>query len=178
MRNPGKLFEDDFKKSVQLPTWGNRYIDGTASWDKNEKTRFQAKNICDFELFDYKHGLFLCELKSTKQKSMSFEKETEKKTAMIKEKRVNRMIKVIGDTPGLHGFYVLNFREPENRVFAVPVTSIKNYINYGQRKSIPLQWCEDVGLEIPVKLLRVRFRYSIHLAEWVEKSLERRAIDK
>ena len=46
MKNEGKKFEEDFKKSVPKNLFYYRFIDGTSAWDGGN-ARFQAKNICD-----------------------------------------------------------------------------------------------------------------------------------
>ena len=67
--NSGKKFEENFKKSVPENVFYYRFRDGTSSWDKSSKMRFQAKNICDCMLHDGEY-LYLLELKNHKGKSL------------------------------------------------------------------------------------------------------------
>lgn len=74
MKNQGKIFEQDFRKSIVLDNpdlFYYRFRDGTAGWanSQNSSIRFQAQNICDCMIF-YKKNLFLLELKSHKGKSL------------------------------------------------------------------------------------------------------------
>ena len=71
--NQGKLFENQFKKSVSKldGVWLYRFNDGTGSWDSGQKTRFQTSNVCDFGMF-CRRTLFLLELKSHNGKSLPY----------------------------------------------------------------------------------------------------------
>lgn len=72
--NSGKKFENLFKKSVPEYCLYYRLIDPPQSFIKNNTLRFSWKNPCDIFLFDSKNYVFYTlELKSTKQKSFSFE---------------------------------------------------------------------------------------------------------
>ena len=75
-KNSGKVFEQDFRKSLDLDDpdlFFYRFKDGTASWGNQENSfiRFQAKNISDCMIF-FKRYLFIIELKSHKGKSLPF----------------------------------------------------------------------------------------------------------
>lgn len=72
--NPGKIFENQFRKSCPEYLSVTRLPDPPQSFVKSSKTSFSKKNPCDFLCFDSKNRLFLpIELKSTKYKSMSFD---------------------------------------------------------------------------------------------------------
>ncbi len=74
MKNAGKIFEEDFKKSVPSYCYLYRLKDSAQAFGKNTNLRFSSKNPCDFFLFDTKDRVFYgFELKSTKEKSISFE---------------------------------------------------------------------------------------------------------
>lgn len=67
MKNQGKIFEQDFRSSIDLSNtdlFYYRFKDGTAGWGgtQNSFVRFQSNNICDAMIF-YKGNLFLIELK-------------------------------------------------------------------------------------------------------------------
>ena len=85
-KNPGKLFEEDFKKSVPKWCWLYRFKDGTANFkgEKNENVRFQAHNICDFEIMA-QNSLFLLELKSHQGASIPF--------SCIRKNQIEEMVK-------------------------------------------------------------------------------------
>lgn len=69
--NSGKRFESNFKNSVPSDIFCYRFKDGTANFRgaRNENVRFQAKNICDYMVYNGKK-LFLLELKAHKGKSL------------------------------------------------------------------------------------------------------------
>ena len=52
------------------------------------------------------------------------------------------------------------FRELEN-TFAVDVQTVKNYIETSERKSIPVKWIIENGIEIKGTKKKVRFRYDL-----------------
>lgn len=67
MKNQGKVFEENFRKSLNLENpdlFYYRLKDNPASFgDNNQFVRFTSKNIADSLLF-YKGSLFICEMKS------------------------------------------------------------------------------------------------------------------
>lgn len=73
--NVGKRFEENFKKSISVNIC---YTDLKILRKHLRKvifTFFTHKNPCDYFLFDGKRGIFYClELKTTKDKYMTFEK--------------------------------------------------------------------------------------------------------
>lgn len=71
MKNVGKTFEDNFRKSVPSDAWYYRFKDGTANWSGgfNTNVRFQASNIAD-NLIYYNGKLFINELKHHYGKSI------------------------------------------------------------------------------------------------------------
>ena len=87
MKNPGKVFEEDIKKSVPKEYWIYRFKDGTANFSgsKNENVRFQAHNICDFMIMT-KENLILLELKSHKGSSIPF--------SCIRKNQIEEMTKI------------------------------------------------------------------------------------
>lgn len=109
------------------------------------------------------------ELKSTKGKSLSFN--------APKEHQIDYLLEDTQTYEGVIGGLLINFREPDNRVFFVP---IKEYVKYQElapqihakeidnpynnkvnRASIPMSICEEIGLEVKSQLKRTRYRYYI-----------------
>lgn len=150
-QNEGKKFEDDFKKSVPQEYWIYRFRDGTGNFGgtKNENVRFQASNICDFEVVTDKY-VFLLELKSYKGASISFEG--------IRDNQIKQMSEI--DHEKIKAYFILNFREKE-KTFAVEAKKLKEYIENADRGSIPIQWCIDNGIKIDGEKKRTRFRYNL-----------------
>lgn len=153
-RNLGKMFEEDFKKSVPNWCWCNRYKDGTANFrgDKNENVRFQANNICDFEVMA-DNKLFLLELKSYQGVSIPL--------SGIRKNQLEGMIKA-GSYKNIKPYFILNFRNVQ-RVYAIKVQTLYNFILTAERKSIPLKWAMENGIEIPGEQKRTRFKYNLEI---------------
>lgn len=151
MKNPGKAFEEDFKKSVPKDYWVYRFKDGTANFDgaKNENVRFQAKNICDFQVMTNKH-LFLLELKSHAKISIGF--------SCIRENQVKQMSEI--DHPKIKTYFIFNFRDLE-KTFAIEAKKVKEYMETAQRSSFPFKWCEENGIEILCIKKRTRYQYDL-----------------
>lgn len=150
-KNPGKAFEEDIKKSVPDWCWIYRFKDGTANFagEKNQNVRFQAHNICDFMVMANER-LYLLELKSHKGASIPF--------SCIRPKQLEEMAEITH--PNITAFFLLNFRDIE-RTYAVRAGELKKFIETTDRKSVPIQWCIDQGIEIPSERKRIRFRYNL-----------------
>ena len=151
MKNQGKAFEQDFIKSVPDTVFHYRFRDGTAGFSgtKNENVRFQAQNICDFLLFDGR--LILLELKSHKGKSIPF--------SCIRENQLAELSKAdnySGIIPGL----IFNFRDI-NKTYFVHIRHAYYYYYHADRKSYPLDWVQQYGVEIKAELKRTRYRYYV-----------------
>lgn len=76
MKNQGKVFEENFRKSLDLNNpdlFYYRFKDSPASFgnQNNQVIRFTSNNICDNMIF-YKGHLFLNELKSHHRKIITF----------------------------------------------------------------------------------------------------------
>lgn len=152
MKNEGKRFEEDFKKSIPGWCWGNRYKDGTANFrgEKNENVRFQAHNVCDFEVFA-ENKLFLLELKSYNGVSIPL--------SGIRKTQLEEMLKA-SIYKNIEPYFMFNFR-PLQKVYAVRVQNVQAFIEKAERKSIPIQWCIENGIEIEGIKKKVRFRYNL-----------------
>lgn len=150
-KNLGKIFEEDFKKSVPDWCWIYRFRDGTANFagEKNQNVRFQAHNICDFMIMANER-LYLLELKSHKGASIPF--------SCIRPKQLEEMAEIT--YPNITAFFLLNFRDIE-RTYAVRAGELRKFIETTDRKSVPIQWCKDQGIEILGEKKRTRFRYDL-----------------
>lgn len=113
--NPGKVFEDDFRKSIPEGMYCFRVEDKAQSWEKAAK--FTRKNPYDFILFDSAHGKLICaELKSTKAKSMTFDRcaeDAKDRSSLIHWHQIDGLSKA-AEKDGVLALFVLNFRPNEN----------------------------------------------------------------
>lgn len=152
-KNAGKMFEEDFKKSVPKDCWVYRFKDGTANFNgtKNENVRFQAHNICDFQVMTDK-CLYLLELKSHAGTSIPFN--------CIRSTQLKEMTEI--EHEKIKSFFIFNFRNIGNGgTIAVEAHKVKEYIETAERKSIPFSWCEENGIKIGMQLKKVRWRYDL-----------------
>ena len=152
MKNEGKKFEEDFKKSIPEKYFVYRFKDGTANFNgtKNENVRFQAHNICDFEVFA-EDKLFLFELKSYKGASIPL--------SGIRKTQLEEMLKA-SNYKNIEPYFMFNFR-PLQKIYAVRVQNVQDFIKKAERKSIPVKWCIENGIEIEGVKKKVRFRYEL-----------------
>lgn len=149
--NNGKRFEDNFRKSIPDNIFYYRFRDGTSSWDKGSKTRFQQRNICDCMLYNGKY-LYLLELKSTKGKSLPF--------SNIRQNQVDDLMKASRHDNVIAGM-VVEF-SVLGQVYFMPIDLVKNWFYESERKSIPLKsFQNEPCIKIPGKKLKVNYRYNI-----------------
>lgn len=146
----GKRFENNFKKSVPSDIFFYRFKDGSSAWGGNDKVRFQSSNICDCELFDGSR-LYLFELKSTKGKSIPF---TNIRDNQLKELTEASKFKNI-----IAGI-VIEFNELE-RAFFIDITKVIEFMKTSDRKSIPLDYFKEKGIEIEVIKKRVNNGFNV-----------------
>lgn len=152
MKNEGKKFEEDFKKSIPEKYFVYRFKDGTANFNgtKNENVRFQSHNICDFEVFA-ENKLFLFEVKSYKGASIPL--------SGIRKTQLEEMLKA-SNYKNIEPYFILNYRALES-VYAIKIQTLQEFIEKAKRKSIPIKWCIENGIEIIVVKKKVRFRYEL-----------------
>lgn len=159
MKNQGKVFEDNFRKSIPItPNVFYYRLKDTASsyYGGNQQLRFSQSNIADAFLlhtntqFNITHLLIL-ELKSHKGKSLPF--------SAIRDNQLKEMFEASRYRKILP-FIVMFFSDIE-RCFALPIQKVVALKQEGTRKSIPLEYFEEQGTEIEVIKLRTNYRYNI-----------------
>lgn len=113
--NSGKLFENQFRKSIPDYCFIYRLKDSAQSFTNNSNTSFAWNNPCDFFIFDSnKHLFYAIECKSTKFKSMSVQmNKDEKSSKMIKYHQIKSLTEM-AEYSGLIAGLILNFRDEIN----------------------------------------------------------------
>lgn len=154
MKNEGKKFEEDIKKSVPDYAWIYRLKDGsanigTSSINKNSKVRFQCYNISDFLLMG-KEYLIILELKSHKGKSIPF--------SCIRNTQITEMEKI--HHKKIKCYFLFNFSEL-SETYAIDSHKIAEYMKTSNRKSFAYDWCVQNGISITSKKKRTRFTYDL-----------------
>lgn len=149
MKNIGKIFEEEIKKSIPEGYYYYRFKDNAASFGTGEGTRFTSHNICDCMVMGEKY-LYLLELKCHKGSSIPFN--------CIRKNQIEEMSKVFHNKIKL--YFILNFREKE-KTFAVEAKKLKEYMETTDRKSIPIDWCRENGIEIIGTKKKVKYNYDL-----------------
>ena len=108
-KNVGKVFEEDFAKSILQDWFYYRLKDTAQSYNNNSDTKFSWENPFDYFLFNSK-TLYCLELKSTSQKYMGFQEDkNDKSSKMIKWHQIESLTKASEYQNIIAGF-ILNFR--------------------------------------------------------------------
>lgn len=147
MINSGKRFEQNFKDSVPEYVWCYRFKDGTSSWAGGD-TRFQATNICDFLVMS--DIMWLLELKHTKGVSLPF--------GNIKDHQIEELYEA-NQYDNINAGLLVKLRK---NVFYVDINKVKDFIDNADRKSIPLDWFEEYGIKIPLKMKQVNYTLDLN----------------
>lgn len=126
--NAGKKFEDIFKKSIPSYCMIHRLKDTAQSYNNSKATRFTWNNPCDFFCFDSQsHLLYALELKSTKFKNMSFQKDKDdNQSKMIKYHQIESLRK-LSKYDGIIAGFILNFRDEEKGIERTYFQNIKDF---------------------------------------------------
>lgn len=167
--NDGKRFERDFKASVPADAWCYRLRDSPVSYyggSGAEGIRFAQDNICDFVLYRAP-TLYLLELKTVGTRSAAltslFGKLDPEKGAYSRQKHLQDMAEA-ATRRGLRALVVLNYRLSEH-TYALPADTVLRFveqaIDNGGRKSIPESWCQENGIAVAARQLRVNWRYDV-----------------
>ena len=166
-QNVGKKFENNFKSSIPDDVMYHRLHDAPQSWSQDKGTRFSWQNPCDAFLFD-KGTLLALELKTTKDKFYTFEKEKgTNKTAKIHYHQIEGLrefAKYKGVVPG----FVLNYRINEGTpnynelTYFIHINDFDRMINELNKKSFTML---DLLKYSPIKIesmkKRTNFKYGI-----------------
>ena len=149
--NSGKRFEQQWKDSIPPNVFFYRFRDGTSAWGgSQENTRFQQSNMADCMIYDgYK--LYLLELKSHKGKSLPL--------SAIRENQVTELFKASTYQNIISGF-IINFADV-GQTFFIQAVDVLDFIQCGERKSIPIDWCDMFGYQIFGQLKKVNYKWDI-----------------
>ena len=167
-KSEGKLFEEQFKKNAPDYAMVYRLPDQAQVYAYSDKIRFTQKNPCDYLMWDSRaRQLYWLELKSTKSKSISFERTKDDK-GMIHNHQIaglERFSKWAGVICG----FVIEYRSETD-----PLTifiEINNFIQLLRRMPKKSFTVEDLKTyEIPYMVIpqtKKRVRYSYDIDGWL-----------
>lgn len=172
-QNAGKIFESDFKKSVPSYVLVHRLNDAAQSFGGNGKLRFSCKNPFDFMLWDSKrHILYALELKTVKDKSISFEREEDEKQKKEIHWHQIQGLNKWNEYDGVSAGFVIEFREIETTVF-IHIKDFNSLIAGIDKKSFSYSDLVNSGLPyliIPQEKKITRYTYNIE--EFLERKGE------
>jgi len=168
-KKEGKVFEDNLQESVKQcceKIFFSRIKDTFIPPDLRQRVKV-TKNDYDCMMFARSH-LFTLELKSTKENRFSFDE------SIIKQHQIDKLLEANTYENVISGF-VMNFREPQNRVFFIPIQEFVDYqyvaqnmikehkyISKVNKSSIPIGICEEIGIEIKGSKKRVNWHYHMN----------------
>lgn len=160
MLNEGKLFEEQFKKSVQQEGYFIHRLR-----DSDSKV-YHRENPCDFLLFTGKK-LAGIECKSTKKGYMTIETvEDSNPKAMIKFHQWNSLLDMT-KYENIKGYIVFEFRDEDNRkVYAMDIIDFVDFLQETHKKSINETDCKIRSRIIKAEKVRVRYKYNVK--DWIE----------
>lgn len=145
MSNVGKVFENDFKKSVNSHHLLIRLNDPPQSFCGGN-ARFSIKNPCDYLLMDTKHRTLVClELKTTKFKSISYEDvdKDDNTSRMIHKHQIYGLTK-FSEYDSVEAGFLFNFRDEKNsceRCYFMRVEDFNNMIKGSNKHS-----CNEIDI--------------------------------
>lgn len=130
--NAGKLFEQQIKASVPEWCFYHRIQDSTGTFSGGSGLRFSSEQPFDALLFDSKRRtLYAIELKSTKNKSFSFEDpfaDGKQQTRMIHKHQILSLIDADAHENMVGGF-LFNFRDETTNDEETYFQSIKDFVH-------------------------------------------------
>lgn len=132
-----------------------------------------SKNKYDYYIYR-KPNLFALELKSTKNKSVSFDEK------IIKQHQIDNLTEAATHVGIVSGF-IFNFREYDNLTYFVHINDFNRYKKVAKQKeedhtyvklnqsSIPLEVCEQIGIKI--NNYKKRTNYHYHVKDFIDKAI-------
>lgn len=162
MKNTGKLFEQDLKKSVPDYALMYRLPDPAQVFSKTDNLRFSAKSPFDFLLWDAKrHLLYAFEAKTVAGKAISFERSKEE-SKEIHYHQIQGLTKW-SEYDGITAGFIIEFRGLEQTIF-LDIQDFNKLIEMIDKKSFNVKDLADNGLPyfiIPQQRMKTRSKYDI-----------------
>lgn len=166
MTDSGKRMEASFRESAKkIPgVYYKRMNDGTASFyggQAQEGIRFQKSN--DYDAFMHKAPLlYLLEFKSHLGAALPF--------AKIRENQLKALNEASLAFPMIAAGFLIHFTEKDECWF-VRGDKVNDFVKAGERKSIPIQWCRENGLQVGTRKKKINYDYDV---EGMIREIEKR----
>ena len=156
------MFEQNFRKSIPETSkiYYYRLKDSNNNWNRSENIRFAQNNIADAFLYHCNNGsnnLLILEYKSHKGKSLPLD--------CIRENQLREMLEA-SEKSGVIPMLIVFFSDVE-KCFSLNIKHVEEFLRNNERKSIPIDYFEENGVEIEVIKLRTNYRYNVE--KWLEE---------
>lgn len=169
-KNVGKVFEEQFKKSVPDHILLIRLNDSPQAFKKSNLTRFTPKNPFDYICFDTESKILYClELKSTSNKYMTFEdiNNNEEENKMIHKHQIKGLLKYSTYSNVIAGF-LFNFRLSDVELtYFMEINQFKNMIESINKKSFNIMDAVLYGAK-KVEGFKKKTRWYWHFEDFFE----------
>jgi len=152
----GKAHEQDILKSCEkdnIFAEKNRDIFIPPEVRKEGKVKTPPQKY-DYVIFN-KPFLLTCELKQTKQKSIRVFDEK-----IIKQSQINSLVKA-SKYDGVIAGFIFTFAGHDNKTFFIDINDFLRYKEETDRKSMSLDDCQEIGIEIDNQIKVKRYKYNI-----------------
>lgn len=162
-KNPGKIFEDDIKKSCQRD---NIFVDrvrdnATSYFDVDQiDSLYSKENPYDFHIYKYPN-LMCAECKYTKHVSMSIQQDANEKNKMIKLHQIEALTKASQFEGIKAGFLFCFYNEKTNQesTYYMPIQNFNRFLQSEDKKSINII---DIAKYGCVKISQIKLRTHYH----------------
>ena len=162
MKNKGKQFEDDIKRSVHEDVLLYRLPDAAQSFGGGNKLRFSLKNPFDFLMWDSNsRTLFALEMKTVAGKSITFERNSEQ-DGVIHYHQIQGL-KDWNRYDGITCGFIIEFRKIETTIF-LDIQDFETLIDKVNKKSFSFADITELQIPhiiIPQRKLRTHYRYDL-----------------
>lgn len=156
--NAGREFERQFKNSCPKDVFIYKIKDNPNF--SNDSMSISSKNPFDFIMYSYPN-LFLIEMKSTKGSSFSFSEK-------IIKKHQRDSLQLANNYYGIYAGFIFNFRPrklkngyTENLTFYIGISTLNEFIDLTNKKSINIEDCRMLGIEIESNRKITRYDYNV-----------------
>lgn len=179
MKNAGKKFEQNFKQSCEKDSvFCLRLTDSDLSFNPNKelRSRFTVKQPCDLIVY-YKGFMFTLELKNTKGKNFSFQRDLKVPDGMIHYHQINSLVNM-GLYDGIISGFVFNFRWgeetglPMERTFFLNINDFSKFMVESDKRSINMNDIIEYG-GVEIENIKRRTQYTYKILDWLEKMVDK-----
>jgi recombination protein U len=160
LMNSGKVFENNWKKSIPENVYYMRIKDSPSSFGMDSAaTRFTLQNPFDGFIF-YDGCFFPLELKSTQSSSMSIQRDKSEKSKMIKLCQIDGL-QSASVYDGVYAGFLMDFRGSES-TFYFAVSDFVRFLNATDKKSInEKDVIEYGGIIIQKQKKKIHYKYDV-----------------